>query len=130
MKERNELENSRKFLILAALFGFAAVACGAFGAHALKSTISSEMLSVFETGVRYQMYHAFALFIASWALQTRGSKKFEYAAWLFVIGVILFSGSLYVLAFTGVRIFGIVTPVGGLSLLAGWIALALGFWER
>lgn len=121
---------SRKFLVIASVFGLTGVALGAFGAHSLRSTISSDMLAVFETGVRYQMYHAFALFVASWALQARPSKTFKYAAWLFVIGVILFSGSLYALAMTGLRSLGMITPLGGLSFLAGWIALGLGFWEK
>jgi uncharacterized membrane protein YgdD (TMEM256/DUF423 family) len=122
--------SSRKFLRIAAAFGFTGVAFGAFGAHALRSTISTEMLSVFETGVRYQMYHAFALFVAAWFLQTSQSSKFEIAAWLFVAGVILFSGSLYALAMTGIHSLGFITPFGGLSFLAGWLVLGLGFWEK
>lgn len=124
------MQDWRKFSVLASLFGLTGVALGAFGAHSLKSTISAEMLSVFETGVRYQMYHTFALFIALWGLQLGKSNKFEIAAWLFVVGVILFSGSLYILAMTGVRSFGFVTPLGGLSLLGGWLFLALGFFEK
>jgi uncharacterized membrane protein YgdD (TMEM256/DUF423 family) len=124
------MQTSRRFLLIAAAFGLTGVAFGAFGAHSLRTTISSEMLSVFETGVRYQMYHAFALFVASWSLQARRSRKFENAAWFFVAGVILFSGSLYVLALTGIHSLGVVTPFGGLSLLAGWLMLGLGFWEQ
>jgi uncharacterized membrane protein YgdD (TMEM256/DUF423 family) len=87
------------------------------------------MLSVFETGVRYQMYHTFALFFVSWFLQAGQRRKFEIAAWLFVAGVFLFSGSLYVLAITNIRSFGVVTPLGGLCLLGGWILTILGFME-
>ena len=124
------MHTSRRFLLIAAAFGLTGVAFGAFGAHSLRTTTSSEMLSVFEMGVRYQMYHAFALFVASWFLQARQNRKFEYAAWLFVAGVILFSGSLYALALTGIRSLGIVTPFGGLCLLTGWLMLAIGFWEQ
>lgn len=116
-------------MLIASAFGFTAVAFGAFGAHSLRSTISTEMLSVFETGVRYQMYHTFALFVAAWFLQANQSRKFALAGWLFVVGVVLFSGSLYALAVTGARILGFITPFGGLSFLAGWLALGLGFWE-
>ena len=122
-----EVRTSRKFFVIASLFGLTGVAFGAFGAHALKSTISSEMLSIFETGVRYQMYNAFGLFVVSWSLQARESRTFEIAGWLFIAGVILFSGSLYILAVSGIRTFGMVTPLGGLSLLAGWLLLVLGF---
>jgi uncharacterized membrane protein YgdD (TMEM256/DUF423 family) len=125
-----KVSTSRKFLLIAAAFGFTGVAFGAFGAHSLRSTISAEMLSVFETGVRYQMYHAFALVVTAWFLQTNQSSKFEIAAWLFVVGVILFSGSLYALAMTGIHSLGFITPLGGLSLLAGWLVLGLGFWEK
>jgi uncharacterized membrane protein YgdD (TMEM256/DUF423 family) len=124
------MKTSRRFLLIAAAFGLTGVGLGAFGAHSLRTTISSEMLTVFETGVRYQVYHAFALFVTSWSLQARQSRKFENAAWFFVAGVILFSGSLYALALTGIRSLGIVTPFGGLCLLAGWLVLAIGFWEQ
>ena len=124
------MQGSRKFMIIASVFGFAGVALGAFGAHTLKWEISSELLAVFETGVRYQMYHAFALFAAGYFLQSTHGTKFEIAAWLFVAGVVLFSGSLYVLAMTGIRSFGIITPLGGLSFLGGWLMITLGFFGR
>jgi uncharacterized membrane protein YgdD (TMEM256/DUF423 family) len=124
------MKSSGIFLVLASIFGFLGVALGAFGAHALKSSLSSEMLGVFETGVRYQMYHAFGLFAAALALQSAENRKVRFAGWLFVAGIILFSGSLYVLAVTGVRVFGIITPFGGVCFLAGWASLAWGFWER
>lgn len=116
-------------MVIASVFGLTGVALGAFGAHTLKSTVSSEMLSVFETGVRYQMYHAFALFIVAWVLQSSQSRRFEVSAWFFVVGVVLFSGSLYVLALTGIRGLGIITPIGGLAFLAGWLTLTLGFLQ-
>ncbi len=124
------MQTSRKFPVIAAAFGLTGIALGAFGAHYLKSAISVEMLSVFETGVRYQMYHCFALFVVAWSLQSKRSRKLQYAGWSFVAGVVLFSGSLYTLALTGIRIFGIITPFGGLSLIAGWLMLGLGFWEK
>lgn len=125
-----DMPESRKFMVIASVFGLTGVALGAFGAHSLKSAISSEMLSVFETGVRYQMYHSFALYVVSWALQSKRSTKFLVAAWSFVAGVILFSGSLYILAMSGIRWFGIVTPIGGVSLLGGWLMATLGFLEK
>ena len=124
------MQTSQKFLVVASVFGLTGVAFGAFGAHSLKSTISSEMLSIFETGVRYQMYHTFALFFVSWFLQSGHRRKFEIAAWLFIAGVMLFSGSLYILAITNIRRFGVVTPFGGLCLLGGWIMSILGFMEK
>ena len=130
MLRETEMQTSRRFLLIAAAFGLTGVSFGAFGAHSLRTTISSEMLSVFETGVRYQMYHTFALFVTAWSLQARQSRKFENAAWLFVAGTILFSGSLYALALTSIRSLGVVTPFGGLSLLVGWLMLGLGFWEQ
>jgi uncharacterized membrane protein YgdD (TMEM256/DUF423 family) len=121
---------ARTFSIIAAAFGMLGIAFGAFGSHALKSAISAEMLSVFETSIRYQMYHCFALFVVAWSLQLKRSRKFQYAGWSFVAGIVLFSGSLYILALTGIRVFGIITPFGGLSLLMGWLMLALGYWEK
>ncbi|HEX9828689.1 MAG TPA: DUF423 domain-containing protein [Bacteroidota bacterium] len=117
------------FYIFGSLSAFLGVALGAFGAHSLKESLSPEMLSIFETGVRYQMYHSFALFIAGWAFQKYSHVSFSKAGWLFVSGIVLFSGSLYMLAATGTSMFGAVTPVGGLAFLAGWLFLAVGFWK-
>ena len=108
----------------AALAGFLGVALGAFAAHGLKNTIPPPMLATFETGVRYQMYHAFALFAAAWGLARWQGRAFVLAAWLFVAGIVVFSGSLYLLALTGARWLGVVTPLGGLAFLAGWLCLA------
>ena len=121
---------SRKLFVTASAFGLAAVALGAFGAHSLRETISADMFSVFDIGVRYQMYHTFALFIAAWFFQSRQGRKFLLAAWFFIAGVVLFSGSLYLLAVTGIRALGFVTPLGGLLLLAGWAMMAMGFLEE
>lgn len=96
---------------------FLAVGLGAFGAHALKARLSPDMLAIFETGVRYQVYHALALLLLA---SLRGPSK---AAWCFTAGIALFSGSLYILALTGVRKWGAVTPIGGVLFLAGWLIL-------
>src|SRR5438094_8507892 len=115
----------RTFLLIGAIFGFLGVAFGAFGAHALRSRLSPEMLTVFETGVRYQMYHAFAVLIVAAAIGHIGNARLlTIAGWLFFTGVLLFSGSLYGLALTNVRILGAVTPIGGLLFLVGWACLA------
>jgi uncharacterized membrane protein YgdD (TMEM256/DUF423 family) len=116
----------RIFLALGALSGAISVAAGAFGAHALKARLAPDLLAVFETGARYQMFHALALVAASYAA-SRGPTAAGAAAWsgwLFVAGTVLFSGSLYALALTGVRALGAVTPFGGVAFIAGWIALA------
>lgn len=110
--------------------GFLGVALGAFGAHALKTTLSSEMLAVFETGTRYHMYHVFALVAAAWAWARWPGRVFAAAGWLFVAGILVFCGSLYLLALTGVRALGAVTPLGGLAFLAGWLCLAWGAGTR
>jgi uncharacterized membrane protein YgdD (TMEM256/DUF423 family) len=118
------------FAWLGALNAFFAVAAGAFGAHGLKSRVSADMLAVFETGARYHMYHALALFAVAW-LATRGGASASalrlatYGGWSFQLGIVLFSGSLYALALSGVRSLGMVTPLGGLAFLAGWILVAL-----
>ena len=116
----------RTFLLIGAVFGFLGVALGAFGAHALKTRLSPELLVVFETGVRYQMYHAFAVLIVAAAIGHIGTTRLLVTAgWFFVAGILLFSGSLYVLALTGVGILGAITPVGGLLFLIGWACLAV-----
>lgn len=96
-------------------FMFLAVGLGAFGAHALKAKLTPDMLAIFETGVRYQVYHALALLLLA---ALRGPSK---AGWCFTAGIVIFSGSLYILALTGVRKWGAVTPVGGVLFLAGWL---------
>lgn len=112
--------------VIACALGFLVVALGAFGAHGLKSKIAAEMLVIFETGVRYQMYHVFALlFIVCLAQQVSGINL-QLPAWLFIAGITIFSGSLYILALSGVRTWGAVTPVGGVLLLIGWFSL---FWK-
>ncbi|HEY2806875.1 MAG TPA: DUF423 domain-containing protein [Gemmatimonadales bacterium] len=114
----------RTFAILGAVSAFLAVAAGAFGAHALRARITPDMLGVFETGARYQMYHALGLFAVAWAVTRWPGTLTNSAGWLFVLGTVLFSGSLYALALSGVRQLGAVTPLGGLCFLAGWGCLA------
>lgn len=114
----------RLFLAAGALSGAVAVAAGAFGAHALRSRLPPDLLAVFQTGAQYQMYHALALLAAGWlASQTRGGAA-AAAGILFLVGTVLFSGSLYALALSGVRGLGAITPLGGVAFLAGWVALA------
>lgn len=116
----------RLFFALGAVSGFLAVALGAFAAHGLKSRLTAELLATFETGVRYQMYHALALLAAGWALTRWPGPVTAASGWLFVAGTLLFSGSLYALSLTGEKWLGAVTPVGGLAFLAGWLCLAWG----
>jgi uncharacterized membrane protein YgdD (TMEM256/DUF423 family) len=115
----------KTFLLIGAVAGFLAVALGAFGAHGLRTRLSPDMLAVFETGVRYHMYHALAIVLVAviggrldgWLVRTAG--------WLFTAGIVLFSGSLYALALSGVTVLGAITPIGGLAFLAGWACLAV-----
>ncbi|MEZ5063241.1 MAG: DUF423 domain-containing protein [bacterium] len=115
----------RAFLATGAILGFLAVAAGAFGAHALREVLPADRLAVFETGARYQMFHALALIGVAFVAGKRRGQAAPLAGWLFLLGTILFSGSLYALALTGVRAWGAVTPLGGVAWLAGWAALAL-----
>ena len=96
------------------------VVFGAFGAHALKASLSPRMLEIFETGVRYQMYHGLGLLALAWAISRWPERRLVAAAWLLVAGTAVFSGSLYMLVLTGTRWFGAITPVGGVALIVGW----------
>lgn len=119
----------RLLFICAAIAGFIGVALGAFAAHGLKARLGAELLAVFETGVRYQMYHAFALFAAAWGWARWQGKSFAAAGTLFIIGIVLFSGSLYLLALANERWLGMITPLGGLAFLAGWLCLGVGAYR-
>jgi uncharacterized membrane protein YgdD (TMEM256/DUF423 family) len=113
------------WLLVAAINGFVAVAAGAFGAHGLQGRLDAHALEIFETGARYQMYHALAIGLAAFAARTdAASTTANAAAGFFLAGIVLFSGSLYLLALTGARAVAFVTPFGGLAFLIGWIALA------
>jgi uncharacterized membrane protein YgdD (TMEM256/DUF423 family) len=115
----------RLFFSLGAGSALLSVAAGAFGAHALRDRLTPEYLTVFETAARYQMYHALGLIAVAWALSRWPTGIAQWAGWLFVAGTVLFSGSLYALALTGVRWLGAITPLGGVAFLLGWFCLAL-----
>jgi len=114
----------RLFFALGALLAALGVAAGAFGAHALRGRLSPEMLQVFETGVRYHLVHALALLAVAWAASRWSGSAVPLAGWLFLFGTVIFSGSLYGLSLSGARLLGAVTPLGGVALIAGWLALA------
>lgn len=117
-------------LFITALMGGLAVAAGAFGAHALKRKLDVEMLAAFEVGVRYQMYHALAIGLAVFVSTLTAGHFVQLAAWFFLLGTIVFSGSLYILTLTGVRTWGAITPIGGLLLIGGWLCLAIAAFEK
>ena len=120
----------RTFFLIASLLGSLSVALGAFGAHALRDRIEASLLANYQTGVSYMFYHTLALFIVVLAL-TRwpGSSQPVWAGWLFVIGIVFFSGSLFLMAFTGMRWLGAITPIGGVAFIAGWLLLAWTAWQ-
>ncbi len=115
---------NRRWTALGAVSAFVSVAAGAFGAHALKLRLGPEALAIWETAARYQMVHALALLAIAQAAVAWRSPAVRSAGWLFVVGTLLFSGSLYALALTGARGLGAVTPLGGVAFLAGWACLA------
>ena len=119
----------RTFLMLSAFFGFTGVALGAFAAHGLKNRLTPEYLAVFHTGVLYQLIHALAIFgVALLAMQIQG-RLVTYAGIAFTLGIILFSGSLYLMTLTGASKLGIITPIGGLFFLIGWAILGWTAWR-
>lgn len=120
----------RLFFSLGAASGALGVAAGAFGAHALKARLTPDLLAVFDTAARYQMLHALALLAAAWAVTHWPGRPARAAGWCFAVGTLLFSGSLYLLVATGVRSFGAITPLGGVLLVTGWVALLLAPWRR
>ncbi len=115
----------RLFFALGSGSAFIAVAAGAFAAHGLRNTLSADSIAVFETAARYQMYHALGLLAVAWAVGYWGGALPTWAGWLFVIGTVLFSGSLYALALSGVPGLGALTPLGGAAFLAGWLCLVV-----
>ena len=115
--------------IFGALSGFVSVAMGAFGAHALAEKLDEKMLAAFKTGAQYQMYHSLALIaVGLWARSHPGNST-SIVGWSFVFGTILFSGSLYAMALTDIKVLGAITPLGGLSFMVGWIAFAVAVWR-
>lgn len=117
----------RLALICGSILGGLSVATGAFGAHMLKDSMTPHLLAVFETAVRYQMYHALALLLTGLAMTPASSQVFQKAAWGFLVGILLFSGSLYGVSLLGVRWLGAVTPLGGTAFILGWVCLTIGF---
>lgn len=118
------------FLLLGSINAFLAVALGAFGAHGLKARVAPEMLTVWQTGVLYHLFHALGLLaVGILALQLPHSSLLRPAGWALLVGVVLFSGSLYLMVLSGVRALGMITPLGGVAFLAGWILVAFGVWK-
>ncbi len=117
------------FACLGAVFAATSVAAGAFGAHALKSILDPPMLAVYETAARYQMYHALGLFVVAWVWRETEQSLAIKAGWLLCTGILLFSGSLYLVALAGIKWMGALTPLGGVSFIGGWICIALAAWR-
>ena len=113
----------RFFFVSGALAAFIAVALGAFGAHSLKDRLSPEMLNIFDVGVRYHMYHALGLLAVAWAIARWPEASLNAAGWAFIVGIVIFSGSLYILSIFDIRWLGAITPLGGLAFLIGWAIL-------
>lgn len=121
---------AKLFLTLASLGGMTAVMLGAFGAHALKNRLDEYSLGVFETAVQYHFFHSFALLaVGVIALQQPHTTLLKSSGWLFLLGIVVFSGSLYLLSITGVKWLGAITPLGGLAFIAGWACLATASWK-
>ena len=121
--------SARLAIVAASILMAVAVALGAFGAHALKARVAPEMVAVWQTGVTYHAWHAIGLLLLGLLmLHAPGSAAFRVAAWLFIAGIALFAGSLYLLALGAPRGVGAITPFGGIAFIAGWIALAIGAW--
>ena len=112
------------FLTIGAISGLISVAAGAFGAHALKARLTEDLLAIFETGARYQMFHSLGLLLVGVLLLVRPQGGFAGVGWAWLVGIVVFSGSLYALALTGIRTLGAITPLGGLAFLIGWGLLA------
>lgn len=129
--------NGKTMMVLGSLLGGLGVILGAFGAHKLKQLVPAESVNTFQTGVQYQMYHAFALLIAGLLWERfAGTSQLAWAGWAFLVGILLFSGSLYALVAlkatqkVGLGGLGILTPIGGLFFIAGWVLLALAIWRK
>jgi uncharacterized membrane protein YgdD (TMEM256/DUF423 family) len=126
----------KTFLIIAAILGAVSVTLGAFAAHGLKKIVPAETVTTFETGVRYQFYHTFAILFVGLLLERMPGQMLVWSGWFFLIGIALFSGSLYLLTamkatdFVGLKGIGIITPVGGLFFIAGWILMLMGIIKK
>ena len=120
---------NQTILLTGAISMALAVLLGAFGAHALKKILSPEMLTIYHTGVEYQFYHALGLLAVGTIGWHLPAKWIRWSGLLLTAGIILFSGSLYVLSFSGIKVLGAITPIGGISFVIGWIFLAVGVWK-
>lgn len=123
-------EKKNTFIFLAAIFGFVAVAIGAFGAHGLEAHLSSDNMQRYQTAVQYHFYHTLALFLVGVLLQHWHSKWLDWSAYAFTLGIILFSGSLYIYSISGIKAFAMITPIGGLCFLIAWTCLAISTIKR
>ncbi len=119
----------KSIIVTGALLAGLAVMLGAFGAHALKAKVSPEDLTIFETAVKYHMYHALGLILIGFLGFHYPSKAIQLPAWMMMVGILIFSGSLYVLVLSGIRWLGAITPIGGISLIAGWLLLAFNLYR-
>jgi uncharacterized membrane protein YgdD (TMEM256/DUF423 family) len=122
--------SNRNILAVGAIFMALDVLLGAFGAHALKTSLSPEMLAVYKTGVEYQFYHALGLLLIGLIGFQIDSKWLRRSGLLLTLGILLFSGSLYILALTGIKVIGAITPIGGISFIFGWICLSIGILKH
>ena len=119
----------KTFVLLGSVNALLSVALGAFGAHGLKSRISPDMLAVYETGVHYHMMHALGLILVAILAEKWSSPLISWSGWALFVGIVLFSGSLYALSISGIRILGAITPLGGVSFLIGWVLLAIAAYK-
>lgn len=122
---------AKTFLLIAAISGLLAVALGAFGAHAMKARLTEDMLAVYQTGVAYHFYHTLALLVVALLIQQYPQAGlFQWSGWAMVAGLLIFSGSLYLLSITGLKWLGAITPIGGLAFMVGWLSLAVGVYQH
>jgi uncharacterized membrane protein YgdD (TMEM256/DUF423 family) len=128
--ETSEVGMAKIWVAAGALAGLLAVAAGALGTHTLRGTLDADALRIFETAVRFQMYHALALLATGLFAEKWVGTWATLSGWMFLAGIVLFSGSLYILAMTGIGAFGAIAPLGGLSLMFGWAFLAIGAFRR
>ena len=121
---------AKLFLLLGSTSALLAVLLGAFGAHSLKNKLSADMLAIFQTGVQYHFYHSLGLLAVGFiATQLPVSSTLKWSGWLMFVGIVIFSGSLYLLSITGVRWLGAITPIGGVAFIAGWALLAYAIYQ-
>lgn len=120
------------FFLIGSILGAVAVGTGAFGAHGLKNLVSPQMIDTWEKAVRYQMFHALAFLALAWAISHWPAQErlFSLGGWFFLAGVVLFSGSLYILVLSGLKWLGAITPLGGVAFVAGWICLVIAAWRQ